>query len=101
MTDPCRRACAAVIPNSWAKSQGKQPRHPIPLRRTYRGTDAPSVFAAREQLAADPLLSHEHIQSVTILPDHGVLAGVPDGSTSKQGMRQDSDSPIQRASVER
>jgi len=46
-------------------------------------------------------LSHEHIQSVTILPDHGVLAGVPDGSTSKQGMRQDFDSPTQRASVER
>ena len=46
-------------------------------------------------------LSHEHIQSVTILPDHGVLAGVPDGSTSKQGMRQDSDAPIQCASVER
>src|ERR1700746_1548800 len=27
----------------------------------------------QNNLAADPLLSHEHIQSVTILPDHGVL----------------------------
>src|ERR1700757_3712486 len=45
MTDPCRRACAAAIPNPGAKSQGKQPRHPVSPRRTYRGADAPSVFA--------------------------------------------------------
>ena len=55
---------------------------------------ARAVLAASKQSLAADHLSHEHIQIVTILPDHGALAGVPDGSTSKQGMRQDSDSPI-------
>ena len=73
MTDPCRRACAAAIPNPGAKSQGKQPRHPIsPGARTEELTRQASS-RLQNNLAADPLLSHEHIQSVTILPDHGVL----------------------------
>ena len=75
----------------------------VSLRRAYGElTRQPEKICSRPRsFGATYALSHEHIQSVTILPDHGVLAGVPDGSTSKQGMRQDFDSPTQRASVER
>ena len=90
MTVPCR---SGALTEELTRERDKDP---LALSLSAR-----AVLAVSEQPLLLITLSHEHIQSVTILPDHGVLAGVPDGSTSKQGMRQHSDSPIQRASVER